>query len=218
MEAKSTKSNPLKDLWNEDSSNSFADWVLKVNDAYYETGLSLGTASRLAGARPAELLAVLRLASLDENSLALIETAKPPKTTWLSLSKASPEIIDECLKIVAAKPKSKSAVGLVGQYVRSKSNDSGYERVAAIKGSTLVHFAKKSKEYASLQEKQWKALLSMGKTKSSGKVLSTAQRKYVTDLLTILIKDNVISENSLDGDQELCNEVLFHFRGEDLSD
>jgi len=37
-------------------------------------------------------------------------------------------------------------------------------------------------------------------------------------LLTILIKDNVISENSLDGDQELCNEVLFHIRGEDLSD
>jgi hypothetical protein len=48
----------------------------------------------------------------------------------------------------------------------------------------------------------------MGRKKSAGALLTAAQKKYITDLLKILVSDGVISPETKDNDHAECAEVL----------
>lgn len=200
--------NLLAAMWGQYSKVPFDSWVQNVSNVYFESGLTLESGSRLAGARCAEFLAVLQLATLDNKDLEKISEHNPPRTTWIALAKANSETIDLCLSELSNNQNRKSAVELISQIVRSQSAKGNYDKVSKIPGSVIVHFARKAQEYKSLNEKHQKALMSFGKSKSTGKILSAGQQKYLSDLLQTLIGDNVISRKSKDGDQEFCDLVL----------
>lgn len=201
--------NPLRTAWESASSGKpLESWVTEISQAYFDSGLSLASAARIAGARQAEFLAVLQLASLDQDSLSLVSQSNPPKTTWLTLAKASKETIELCLEQLRDDAGKHAAVAIVGNLVRSRSNDAAFDAVATLPGEVIVHFGKKAKEYGALSENNRKALLSMGRSKAAGRVLSAAQRKYLADLLRQLYLDGVVSTESKDGDQPFCDLVI----------
>ena len=208
--------NLIKTVWQSRESKDLETWVMDVSDTFFSSGLSLNTAAKLAGVRQAEFLAALQLASLESPDLRKISAANPPRTTWLSLAKATSETIDLCIQELANKPTRLSAVKVVADLVRSRSLASSFDKVGAVKGSTLIHFGKKAKEYGSLSEKNRDALISMGRKKSAGALLTAAQKKYITDLLRILVSDGVISAATKDNDHAECEEVLIALKNLEL--
>jgi hypothetical protein len=208
MSASSLDGNLIKSVWQSREAKDLASWAMEVSDTFFSSGLSLSTAAKLAEVRQAEFLAALQLASLESSDLMKISAANPPRTTWLSLAKASSETIDLCIQELANKSPRLSAVKVVADLVRSRSLASSFDKVGAVKGSTLIHFGKKAKEYGSLSEKNRDALISMGRKKSAGALLTAAQKKYITDLLKILVSDGVISSATKDNDEAECAEVL----------
>jgi hypothetical protein len=208
MLASSLDGNLIKTVWQSREVKDLESWAMDVSDTFFSSGLSLSTAAKLAGVRQAEFLAALQLASLESSDLKKISAANPPRTTWLSRAKASSETIDLCIQELANKPPRLSAVKVVTDLVRSRSLASSFDKVGAVKGSTLIHFGKKAKEYGSLSEKNRDALISMGRKKSAGALLTAAQKKYITDLLKILVSDGVISPETKDNDHAECAEVL----------
>jgi hypothetical protein len=74
--------------------------------------------------------------------------------------------------------------------------------------SNLVLIRKKAEDHQAIPDKEISFLKSVASQKRRGKVLSAKQIKWLISILERLAKKNVISHDSIDGDQDVCNEVL----------
>jgi hypothetical protein len=186
----------------------FDVWVRRVSDAYFASMLRLEAAARLVRTTPAELQAVLNLASIEDNDLEKIARARPPKTTWLTLATASPAAIDAALRALAEMDPHASPYHTVQNAVGSIEGPGVQDRVAALSGATIVHMGKKATQYNVLSPNQRKALLDIGKRKRTGTSLTPPQVAYLTSLLQQLREAGAIKPDSPDGDQQECDAVL----------
>ncbi len=194
--------------WNQYDSTPFNTWVMEVSDNYFRSGLTLKMAANFLGTQPAELQAVVNLAALEEEDLALLSDLKPPNTTWFSLAAASTEGLKAAIRALADAKVAQSPFLLVDGAIRSVEGPNIFERIASLKSESFGHAAKKAQAYSLLNEKGIKALKQWQRRVRSGKTLTPAQMAYADGLLRELVDARAITRNSKDKDEELCDEIL----------
>jgi hypothetical protein len=200
-----TPEEQLRSVW-ATSELAFGIWIREVADGYATCGLNLEAAASLVGATPAELEAVLQLSLLEDDELGLFESV-PPKTTWFLFAGASPAGIRAGLDALKSRG-TVSAFDVVADAIREAQGPTEQERVAALSWQVFAHAAKKAEQYNQLTDRHRRALKGFGSRKRGGRPLTGAQVAYATGLLAELADAGVISRKSMDGDQELCDQVL----------
>jgi len=202
---------PIVEAWSERDKLTISDWVKRVSDIFANSQSSVIVTARVLQIHPAELFAVLNLATLDEQLLEKISECKPPITTWLSLSKADAIGVEAALEALdlAKREKSKtSPCQLVDDAIERVGGGGPTSRVAKLDSTAILLAAKKSEDYGALTPKSRAALKKFGSMRKTGKLLTPKQIGYMQGMLEDLAKRGVIKRNSSDGDQELCNQIL----------
>lgn len=190
---------------------SLAERAQLISTLHMRSRLTLEGTARISGATPAQIQALLELATLDDEDLELVSEANPPATTWFLFAGAGPDAIRaglEALSIDSTTPTDGTALVTVYDAMRSVSGPTKDERVASIAGATLGHLAHKAKEYDVLTKNSRGLLVGLAKRKATGAQPTEKQLKYLTDVLLQLVQAGVVSRESHDDDQAMCDEVL----------
>jgi len=171
--------------------------------------MSLEGTARMTGATPAQIQALLELATMEDADLELVSRAQPPAPTWFLFAGADSAAIRAGLDALGAEADA-SEPALVGVYdaMRAVAGPTTDERIATISGPTLGHLAHKAKEYDVLSAKSRRFLVDIAKRKNTGAGLTEKQLKWLKDVLLELVQSGVVCRNSADDDQGMCDEVL----------
>lgn len=202
---------PIVEIWAKREDQPLGEWCLRISDIFANSQMSLITTSRILGVHPAELFAVLNLATMDEKVLKQISDVNPPKTTWLSLSKADEEGVAAALNSLALSKQNKvllSPCKIVDDAIESVGGGGPTTRVAKLSSESIVHAAKKAELYNALNPKSRQALKRFGTMRKTGKLLTPKQIGYMQGMLEELADRGVIKRDSLDGDVEICVQIL----------
>lgn len=186
----------------------FADWVMRVNNQVLRSGLGVVRFAQAVNTRPAEILAVMRLATLDPADLQALDDNVPPKTTWLSFAHAESSKIREAVLAMEREAGSESRETVLRGILHVDQLEDASKAVRGLPASTLRHFVAKATAYSAFNERQAKAFKSLVSYHARGADLSEAQVEYLKGLLKILASSGAISRQSREGDQELCNQIL----------
>lgn len=201
------KFSELKLAW-ENRNLSFDVWLMELSNAYFNAGANLKVAAIALDTRPAALQAALSLASLPEEDLALLAGHNPPPTTWFSLASATTDAIKAAIKALENQDTDFSPAFIVDAIIRDLSGPDVFERIAGLPSEAFGHAAKKAQTYGRLTEKSRSALVGFQRARAGGKSLTVKQLAFAKDLLEQLVESDVITRNSRDGDQELCDIIL----------
>jgi len=179
-----------------------------VSEAYLASHQRLEGAAKLLGANPVELQAVLNLATLDDDELAIMSKSPPPKTTWLSLADASRPAIEQAISALGRMSTGDSPFQTVQEAIGRVDGPAEQDRVASLPSATISHMAKKSTQYNLLGDTGQKAMADFARRKRVGNALTGAQVGYMTRLLGKLVDGGAVRRDSPDGDQDHCDAVL----------
>jgi hypothetical protein len=202
---------PIVEVWSDRDRSTISDWVKRVSDIFANSQSSVIATARVLKVHPAELFAVLNLATLEDELLEKISESSPPITTWLSLSKADAKGIEAGLQALESAKKEKNKTSpcqLVDDAIERVGGGGPTSRVAKLESNVIIHAAKKAEEYGALTPKSRAALKKFGSMRKTGKLLTPKQIGYMQGMLEDLVKRGVIKRNSQDGDQEFCNQIL----------
>lgn len=186
----------------------FDSYVTGVAEAFQTANLTIPQAAQWLDTHEAELWAVLRLGSLDEESVRLFAGPPPPKTTWLDLAEATPEGIRQALQKLAKLKPGRSPHLAAVEALRVAEGPKVEERVAGLSSKTLLHLHEKAKQYNALNEASRRALRQFGMRKKFGQNLTPRQVAWLSNMLIDLADAGVVKRNSPDGDVEHCDAAL----------
>lgn len=195
------------DTWNQDR-DPFDRWVRDVTLTYTESRLQLEAAARLVRTTPAEIEAVLKLATMEDETLELLSEQVPPKTTWFTLADATHEGVEASLKALRDAGPGDAPSRIVHDAIRDIQGPPAEERIAALDAEVFGHLAKKAKQYDLLTGNSRAFLVNVAKRKRSGRPPTPRQIAYAHNLIKDLISGGALKRNSPDGDQELVDAVL----------
>lgn len=187
----------------------FNQWLSRVSEAYHRSRMNLEQAALLVGAREAEVWAALRLASMNEEALALLDQAPLPRTTWLHLPDCNAEAVKVALKVLEGRPtRGKPAASVVREALDDYYGPATEVSVSNLPSKTIGHMAEKQEQYDGGDGWTIKFLKSISRQKRTGKVLSLAQGVKLKEVLKKMADSGYIRRDSPDGDVSECNEVL----------
>lgn len=188
---------------------TLAERARVVSSLHMRSRMTLEGTARMTGATPAQIQALLELATLDDDDLDIVSEANPPATTWFLFAGGESDAIRAGVEALAASD-AQDESPLVGVYdaMRAAAGPTQDERIATISGPTLGHLAHKAKEYNTLSPKARKFLVDIAKRKQTGVSLTEKQLAWLKALLLELVQGGVVCRDSADGDQEACDEVM----------
>lgn len=205
--------NRIKEVWN-DESLELGNKITTISTDYYEVGLDLETTAAYIKATPAELDALLSLGALSDEMISLISEANPPKTIWELLANANDDEIKEALSALKTKREKSNSDNqdTVSEYIYKQmvklSGPSIEERVLAISASDIAHVRKKGEEFKALSDWEVKFLKSIASQRANDRKLSDKQINQLVKILNSLAERGVISRNSIDKDEKICDRIL----------
>lgn len=204
-------SNPAEALelaWNSEDL-TLAQRARVISALHMRSRMTLEGTARMTGANPAQIFALIQLATLDDNDLELISQFNPPATTWFLFAGADSDVIKAGLEALVDSVKvNDSQLLRVYEAMKRIDGPTQDERILAITGDTLRHLVEKAAQYSKLNPKSLKFLSQMARDRSTGKLISEKQLKWLKDILLELVNENVVSRNSMDNDQVVCDEVM----------
>ena len=204
----------IKEAWRDGSIN-LGEKVIRISSAFYSAGLDLSSTASHIRATPSELDALLQLGEFEDEVIEAISEVNPPKATWQMLANSNDEEIRYALVSLKnnrdAEPNLRAHTPM-SEYVYSVivdvSGPSVEQRVGNLSAHTIAAVRKKAEDYQALSEKEVKFLKSIAAQKKRGKVLSTKQLSWFISILERLANKEILSKHSIDGDQDMCDEVL----------
>ena len=201
----------IKEAWDDDSL-SLGEKIIQISTAYYDAGLDISGTSAYIHTTESELNSLLELSEFDDDIIEAISRINPPKTTWTVLSSASDEEVEHALKLLDARgqegKRADSPDELVYYAMIEVSGPTVEQKVGNLSGDTLKHALKKGSDFGTLSDWDTKFLKSIAAQKKRGKVLSEKQINSLTRILNKLVDSDVIKHDSIDGDQDICDEIL----------
>lgn len=192
----------------ESTKNLGKERVLAVSRAFYSSGIDFDGAVRILGCSAAELQATLSLASLSEEDLTRLFELEPAITTWSLFGATDEKGFEAGINALKMRKNGDSSFMTVYNAVRSAAAPDVYQILGGLSAKELWHIAHKAKEYKALRDKDRRFLGDQAKLRGTGKSLTQRQLEYLKGLLTQLAEREVISIDSKDNDQELCNKIL----------
>lgn len=204
----------IKRTWNNDKI-TLGEKIIKISSDYYSSGLDLSTTAAYIKATQAELDSFLALGGFEDSIINMISNVNPPKSTWTMLASASDEEVIEALKVISNKcnfrednPQNYTLSEYVYNKMIEMSGPTKEQKIQNIAANDLKHVLKKAEDYGILNDWERKFLNSIAAQKRKGKILSEKQLDHLIKILESLIQSNVISEKSIDGDQDVCDRIL----------
>lgn len=202
----------IKEAWGNDSI-SLGDKITQVSSAFYGEGLDLAGTAAYLHTTESELRALLDLSEFDDNVIDRISKVNPPKTTWAVLASASDEEVEYALdKLASTQANGMRPTTSVDEYVYQAmievSGPTVEQKVTNLSGDVLKHALKKGEDFGKLGDWDKKFLKSVSVQKKQGKVLTERQGKQLVRILTSLVEAGAITHHSIDGDQEICDQIL----------
>jgi hypothetical protein len=195
------------DAWNRER-DPFDQWVRGVTLAYMESRLQLEAAGRLVGATPAEVEAVLKLATMEDEDLELLNEQVPPKTTWFTLAEATGEGVRAALLSLREADGSEAPSRVVDAAIAEVQGPPAEERIAALDADVFGHLAKKAKQYDLLNDRSRNFLVNIAKRKRSGRPPTPRQIAWAHNCINELIEGGALKRPSPDDDEEIVDQVL----------
>jgi hypothetical protein len=186
----------------------FATWVRDVAQAFASSSLQPEGAAHLVGTTPAELEAVLKLATMEDDDLELLNPHPPSKTTWFLLADATNDGVVAAIDALGTGSANEPPSQVVIEALRTVEGPPAAERIAALPAATLGHLAKKAKQYDLLTPKARAFLGSIATRKKSGQSLTPRQVAYAQNLIDDLIAGGALKRKSPDNDQKIVDEIL----------
>lgn len=198
----------LESVWSS-TDISLAEKARTFSKLHMQSRLTLEGSARMTGATPAQIQALLELATLEDDDLERVSRLDPPAITWFLFASAETETIQAGLEaLMGLSDKSEHVLLKVYEAMRSASGLTQDERIAMISGPTLGHLAKKAKQYDKLAKNARSLLVSVAQRRNKGELPTEKQLSWLKSILLELVQAGVISRDSKDNDQEMCNEVL----------
>lgn len=201
------KTEGLQAAWSLRGSITFEQWVIDVAQAYYDARIGLEAASRMLGESVAEVQAVLRLATLPDDTLALLSGLEPPNTTWFLLSTCNRDELQAALAALAGMAPEASPFFTVREAIEAARGPDVIERVRELSADVLWRMASKAKNYNVLSPHERGVLGKWGMTRKKGK-LTPAQAAWLKQMLEKLVDAKAVKRDTQDDDQEACDAVL----------
>lgn len=198
----------IKSIWN-DKSVDLGYKIENISNNFYSCGLDLVSTATYIKSTPSELDALLSMSGLEEDLIERISKVNPPKTTWTMLANANYEEIDEALKAMEATVnKSISFSELVYKSIIDISGPSPKQKINLLSASEIKYIRVKGEQYSKLTNKEVNFLKSLASRKGKGLALTVNQIAWFISILNNLVDADVISKNSRDDDQEICDKIL----------
>lgn len=207
-EVEENKENKFAEFWGQRNTIPLEEWVNGVSQQYYEARMGLRLSSAVANCDPAELQAVLNLATLDEVELSKISASNPPITTWFQLAGGNLEEIEAALEALKLTEPGESRIDVVHRAFERVSGPSVETRVISLDSTVLDFAVKKGLGYSVYNDKQLKAIKDFARKKKSGQTFTAPQVAFLTSLLMMLTESGAVSRDSPDDDQDLCDQIL----------
>jgi hypothetical protein len=203
----------LEKAWNSPDL-TLAERAQVVSSLHMRSRMTLEGTARMTDATPAQIQALLELATLDDDDLERVSQVNPPATTWFLFADAESDAIQAGLTSLAVSSEEQDALVVrVYDAMKAVTGPTQDERIAAISGKTFGHLAHKAKEYDVLSKKSRVFLVSLAKRKQAGQPLTEKQLPWLKSILLELVERGVVCRNSADGDQEACDEVMDALEG-----
>lgn len=200
---------PIGMAWNAFEDVPFDTWITNFSDAYLRSGLELRQAARILRTRPAEVQAALDLAMLDEESLKVLASLKPARTTWFLLAAADKDALqaaaDALNRMSPAEPRPST---VVYEAIKDFEGPSEVERVAAMSSKVFLYAHDAAMAFGSLNEKSRDALKSFAQRIKTGKPLTLKQAAWAIDLFQQLADDGVITDSDESEHREENSAIL----------
>lgn len=201
----------IKEAWNDDAL-SLGEKIIRISTAYYAAGLDISGTSAYIHTTESELNSLLELSEFDDDIIEAISRVNPPKTTWTVLSSASDEEVEHALDLLGASKAPGKQHGSSDEFVYYAmieiSGPTIEQKVGNLNSDILKHALKKGEDFGALSDWDIKFLKSVAGQKRRGKVLSDKQVNSLIRILNKLVDNDVIKHDSIDGDQDICDEIL----------
>jgi hypothetical protein len=195
--------NNLNDLYLKLGSIPFDDWILQVSEAVSQLGLGLSRSAKLVDVTSAEMFAIMKLATLPDESIKLFKSKTPPKTTWLLLASASPEEIELALNILEVLKRGQSPFEAVKSQLTTQAPEQLWVSATQLPPEALKLAAGLAEEYSALTPRQRTALKNFAAKAKKGDEFTIPQAKFLSDLLKLLVEQGVVKSSSSGRDSEL---------------
>lgn len=203
----------IRDSW-QNEAEPLGDKIIEISSCFYSAGLDLDSTAAFIKATPAELDFLLAMGEFDDEMISIISEANPPKTTWPLFASANDEEIRHALEAIkkihdgyeqnTCMPLSE----IVYKQMLEISGPTPEQKIQGISGKAISNALKKGQDFKALSKKEENFLKGISSQKTRGKTLSPRQIKWLKDILSNLVTKKIITRDSIDGDQELCNEIL----------
>ena len=187
-----------------------------ISGEFYSSGLDFATTAAFINATPSEFDALLEIGGFEDETLDRISKINPPKTSWTMLSNATEEEVDHALDALG-----QHGVVPVGDGEHTSITEYVYyamievaaptveQKIGNLPGKTIKLLREKASHFdGAISVKEVNFLKSCASRRGSGRALSERQVKWLVDICNRLADRGIISRNSIDGDQALCDEVL----------
>ena len=201
----------IKEAWDNEEL-SLGDKIIQISTAFYAAGLDISGTSAYIQTTESELNTLLELSEFDDDIIEAISRVNPPKTTWTVLSSASDEEVEHALKLLDGNERvgkrADSSDELIYYAMMEVSGPTVDQKVGNLSGDLLKHALKKGEDFGALTDWEKKFLKNVAGQKKRGKVLSEKQTVHLVKILNKLVDGNVIKHDSIDGDQDICDEIL----------
>jgi predicted transcriptional regulator len=194
----------LLDLWIQRESFNFKQWVRAFAAMVNESRAPIESISIEVNIPIYVIESVIHLDMLSDVSLDIISQVEYPVTTWFKLSSFDEEELSDITELCRSKAAPDILVFINGYTPKSNVQVNW----SLITPEILIHVSKKAKDYKALTDKGADVIKSMANQLKRNGDLSYKQKGYLEGLLTELCEKGVVSSQSRDGDQEICNKIL----------
>ena len=205
----------IKAAW-QDGNMPLGQKAATISEEFYSSGLDFATTAAFINATPSEFEALLVIGGFEDEVLARISEINPPKTAWAMLSNASEEEIEQALKALEKRDRSdsddsafSSTTELVYFSMIEVAEPTVEQKVGNLSGKTIKTLRTKAEQFeGAVSQKEVSFLKSCASMKGSGRNLSPKQINWLVNICNRLVDRGIISRNSIDGDQEFCDEIM----------
>lgn len=198
----------VRDAWDERRENPLQAADL-LAERYQSEEVSPYQLSLEVGARAAEVSVYLDLAELEPAVRETIVDEGFPLSLATDLVKEGPEQQQALLELLLEGSQgSEDVLAFFEKIAKDYYEDRGVN-ASTVSGPALMHMGRKAKEYNALSKRRRGALVSIGKVKMTKgySSLSTAQIRYVNDILQELEDEGILQASCSDGECEHCEAV-----------
>jgi hypothetical protein len=199
----------IEKLWGS-SDADISIWVRDFANNFYDLGLQgmEWRVSKQLRIPLAELVSVLKLASLSDAELSSVAEVNPPRVFWLQIADAKDPDELKALLTKFEKNVQMPSMAAVKKFFEDEIPVTLFDLVRELPAENFWYLAKKTKSVGFGSPKDRSLLASCAKKRGSGEPITIPQAKWATDIIERLIEGRILTVSELEEDSDENLKIL----------